>query len=154
MTNILSEDERKQLLSELGVPEDVASTTTTTAPPVIVEQVEQEPEAAPATVGYSVTPVDQLPITKELFEGVSMRTSDEIDKAYRKVFDQYKQPRKLFPGYNKDLTKRIRKAMKEARPEPTGHVKAQARKSTQANDEAYSDLVATVTQAVLEALKK
>lgn len=173
MSNALTDSEKSALLAELGIPEIVATTTTTTEPPIIMEQVDKvdnsqpcQPKVLPVLVnervfetpgvpmGYSVTPVNELPITAEMFAGVPMRTPEEHDAAYRKVFDAYKQPRKLFPGYNKDLTKRIRSAIKASQPErePSGYVKSQV-KSVAKGGEGFDDLVAAVTQAVLASMK-
>jgi hypothetical protein len=163
MSNALTGSERADLLVELGIPEDVATTTTTIAPPVIVEQVDNSESVNPVnpkvivapTLGYSVTPVSELPISAETFAGVPMRTPEEHDAAYRKVFDAYKQPRKLFPGYNKELTKFIRAAIKQAQPdrEPSNYVKSQAVKSIQKGGEGFDDLVAAVAQAVIASMK-
>lgn len=131
---MFTDAEREEMLAELGVSAEVAA-----APQPLVSAVTTSGEVVPPeesaaawdkvatlTTG-AIVPVSDLPINTMLFQKMSLNTPAECEAAYRLVFDKYKVHRRISPGYNSDLTKRIRKTIKaaidERKPEGTGFVK-------------------------------
>lgn len=126
--------DKDALLAELGLTEAEAATPVkiehVVPTKVVVEQVPVEPVTPARTMSGPVIAVKDLPITEKTFAGVAMETADEFDAAYRKVFDAYKVHRRIAPGYNAELTTKIRAAMRAAQKKeskPDGFVKAKAK---------------------------
>ena len=131
--------DKNALLAELGLTEAEAAAPVVVDPPltaavksgkVVPDEVHVEPVVPMRTGIAPIIPVKDLPITAATFAGVPMATPVEFDAAYRKVFDAYKVHRKIAPGYNGELTGKIRAAMKAAQPKvdkPDGYVKTKAK---------------------------